>query len=148
MEMMLEQDGREIPPVRKKKFVPKHGGKKLEDYSITPPKSFWEGVRVNVWEDMKQKKSDINVMLLKQLAEETNFPKKSILREVLSDLENGARIGVADACRVSSTSSNAPSAIEHGEEVTDALLEWIEDGYVIGPFDPEDVPFGKKKYLV
>ena len=30
--------------------------------------------------------------------------------------------------RVASKSTNAPSALDHGEEVTDALLDWIEEG--------------------
>merc|ERR1711954_323882 len=35
--------------------------------------------------------------------------------------------------------------MEHGEEVTDALLEWLEDGYIIGPFKKEEIPFDKVK---
>ena len=53
----------------------------------------------------------------------------------------GARIGVHEGFRVSSSSTNAISALEHEEEVTDALIEWLNEGYDIGPFDPGDIPF-------
>ena len=35
--------------------------------------------------------------------------------------------------------------MECGEQVTDALLDWLEEGFVIGPYDPEEVPFDKQK---
>ncbi len=34
-------------------------------------------------------------------------------------------------------SGNAPSAIEAGAQVTDALAEWVQQGIVAGPFTPE-----------
>ena len=39
------------------------------------------------------------------------------------------------------------SSLEHGEEVTDALVEWLDNKFAFGPFEPEEIPFKKCKYL-
>ena len=70
-----------------------------------------------------------------------------MLDKVLKDLRHMARIGVEEAYRVPSTSSNAPSAIECGEEVIDSLLDWIEDGYVIEPFDWRNCHLSRSNFL-
>ena len=93
------------------------------------------------WDDMKQRKSDIDPIKLRTLARKHKYPNDAILDRILTDLREGARIGVKDKFRVGSISTNAPSAINHGEEVTDALLDWIDEGYVIGPFNKDEVPF-------
>ena len=145
MELLLEQEGKLVPEIQKKAFVAKHKGKGLEDYSVAAPESFRKDIKFNSWETMRLRKCDINVELLERLATETKFPNETMLGKILEDLKEGARIGVNESYRVSSSSSNAPSAIEHGEEVTDALLDWIDEDYVIGPYDPDKVPFRNKK---
>ena len=58
-----------------------------------------------------------------------------MLEKVCTDLKEGARLGVSEDCRVPTTITNAPSALDHGEEVTDALIYWQNEKYAIGPFD-------------
>ena len=145
MELLLEQESKGYPDLAMKTFVPKHRGMKVEDYSKDPGTSFWEKVKRVDWVNVKDKKSAINVDKIEELARETYFPNSAILDKVLSDLRDGARIGVQEYYRVSSTSSNAPSSLDHGKEVTDALLDWLDEEYVIGPFKKEDIPFNKVK---
>ena len=140
----MDQKEKIIPEIKQKKFVPKHQGMKLEDYSKASP-VFWEKIRTVTWDMMKSKRSNIDADKLEKMAIISEYPNKAVLGSVLRDLREGARIGVAEPFRIASKSTNAPSAIEHGEEVTDALLDWMEDGYVIGPFDEKDIPFSKAK---
>ena len=145
LELILEQEGKAIPDITMKKFIPKYAGMELGDYSVDPGDDFWKKVRKNEWKAMKTVKSNISADKLEELAKIHRYPNEAVLAKVLSDLRVGARIGVSEEYRVASKSTNAPSALEHGREVTDALLDWIEDGYVIGPFDKESIPFPKAK---
>jgi len=63
---------------------------------------------------------------------------------VCKDLEEGADIGCKGSARNSSYSSNAPSAYEFGPEVTDAIADWITQGFAAGPFDPSHRPANAK----
>ena len=145
LEMMTEQLEKEVPEIKQKAFVPKHPNKKLNDYSKCPYKEFWDDIEKVEWDNIAGNKGKIDVDKLEELAEEFGFPNEAILSAVVGDLRHGARIGVSDGYRVPSTSTNAPSALEHGEEVTDALLQWVEEGLVIGPYDPGEVPFDRTK---
>ena len=145
LELLLEQEGKSVPEVKLKIFAPKYGGMKLEDYSTDPGSKFWEKVKKVSWEEVKGMKSKIDPDKLELLATQAGFPDEIMLEKVLKDVREGARIGVSEAYRVSSRSTNAPSAIEHGEEVTDALLEWIDEGYVTGPYEEKEIPFPAAK---
>jgi hypothetical protein len=68
----------------------------------------------------------------------------SRLELVCRDLENGADIGCRGRAREPTVSGNAPSAIEAGAQVTDALAEWVQQGIVAGPFPPELRPKNAK----
>ena len=141
LELLLEQQGKPIPEVRKKKFMSKYEHLKLEDYSVDPGEGFWSQVGHVSWEEMKDKGCKIDVRKLEEYAVRTGYPYESILEKVVEDLSKGAKIGVAEACRVSSRSTNAPSALEHGQEVTEALFDWLGDEFAIGPYDEENIPF-------
>ena len=41
-------------------------------------------------------------------------------------------------------SSNAPMAYECGEQVSDAIAEWVKEGYARGPVEGVDVPTNAK----
>ena len=41
-------------------------------------------------------------------------------------------------------SSNAPSAYEFGQQVTDAIACWVDKGFAFGPVRPQEVPRGAK----
>ena len=145
LELLVAQELKPIPEVKLKVFVSKYEDMKLEDFAKDPGEVFWKKVKRADWEEMKDRKANIDVVKLEELARKTDFPNEAILEKILSDLREGARIGVKEEYRVSSSSTNAPSAIEHGQEVTEALLDWLEDGFVIGPFSKEEVPFEKMK---
>ena len=95
------------------------------------------------WKEVKERKGGIDHRKLEQLAR--NYPFPGTLNKVLRDLREGARLGVKQEFRRPSTASNAPSAIEAGYEVTDAVLGWLESGYAMGPFEKDEVPFENYK---
>jgi len=41
-------------------------------------------------------------------------------------------------------SNNSPSAFQFGEQITDAIADWITEGFAAGPFTREEVPLGAK----
>ena len=83
---------------------------------------------------MRHRKCAIDVDKLEELVLRLNYQNKGRLSAILTDLREGAKIGVASSHRVSSVSTNALSALEHGQEVTDALIDWLEEGLIISPF--------------
>ena len=60
---------------------------------------------------------------------------------MVNDVKFGARLGVADSYRVQSSSTNAPSAYEFGDRVSDSLCKMMREGYIMGPFEENDKPF-------
>ena len=98
-------------------------------------------LKKTTWEEVRGRKATINGRRLVAWAEQLDYSDRAALEQVRLDLTYGAKLGVAEECRVASSSPNATSALEHGEEVTDALLDWLQQGYCIGPYDLEDVPF-------
>lgn len=146
MDLLREQEqALPRPSIKMKVFKPKHGAQRLEDYSKMPPPDFWDFVTQTTWEEVREVKATIDGGKLVAWAEELGYPNKAALEKVRVDLTYGARLGVAEEYRKASTSTNAASALDHGEEVTDALLDWLKEGYCIGPFEPDDVPFDEVK---
>ena len=131
--------------IEQKKFVSKYGMEKLQDYAKNPPQGFWDNVGFVKWEDMKGDAGKIDANCLDNLAMEVGVHDKAQLGRVLQYLREGAKIGVNEECRVASKSTNAASALEKGEEVTDALVDWLENKVVIGPYDRNEVPFNMCK---
>ena len=123
-------------------FKSKYGLQKI-DYSKAAPADFWSNWPVVTWEMAKSMDNGINVAKLRELAMETKYPDVRKLELVCDVLSHGAKLGVAEHCQVASTSSNAMSAIECGEEVTDVLYDWLVSGFVMGPMKKEDIPFTK-----
>ena len=140
-EMLKEARARkaENQGVKEKVFEPKYDMEKLEDYGAKPPKSFWSEVEKKQWKEVRHRKGGIDYVKLERMAEDYPFP--GILERVVRDLKEGARLGVAEEFRVASTANNAPSAMEAGYQVTDAVVGWLRDGYAMGPFEKEEVPF-------
>ena len=138
-----EEKNRRDYEVEMKCFESKYGLSKLSDYSVRPPPTFWDDVRRVDWEDVADLEQGINWRKLDVLARKYEYPHTAVLDMVVRDLQEGARLGVTGKDRVASTSSNAASAMEHGEEVTDAIVGWLDDGYAIGPFDCDEIPFNQ-----
>lgn len=97
------------------------------------------------WSEIKNRKGGIDYRRLESLAQEYGYPFSGTLHKVVTDFKDGAKLGVKVGNRVPSTSTNAPSAIEAGYQVTDAVVGWLRDGYAIGPFDRDDLPFRNVK---
>ena len=132
------------PP--KKKFKKKYDLPLLDDYCEEPDSTYWDDWPKLSWEEGIKIKSNIDPSAFREFPRETNFPFPVLLNKIYLDLEKGASLGVSQDCQVSSTSTNAPSAYEEGEKVSDALASWISEGFAIGPFKPEEVPFEVTKY--
>ena len=47
--------------------------------------------------------------------------------------------------RAQSSSTNAPSAFEFGNRVSDSLCKLMRVGYIMGPFDEHSLPFGQSR---
>ena len=142
LELLIQQAEAPYPtqPV-KGKFVPKHNIQKLSDYTVPPDESFWENFPSVSWEEAANIKGKIDYDLLWELGEQLDYPDLNSLKAACRDLEEGARLGVSPDHHMASTSTNALSALEHGEMVTDALAGWLESKFAMGPFSPEEVPF-------
>ena len=129
----------------KKVFKPKHSFPKLKDYGRLPSESIWDQVpRIN-WEDVPPIGTGIDADMLKALGLKYECEDTVTLEKVYKDLTEGARLGVSEESRIQSTSSNAPSSFDHGEEVTDALIDWLHKGFAIGSFDKNELPFKKTR---
>jgi hypothetical protein len=79
---------------------------------------------------------------------QTRSSDRARLEAVCRDLENGADNGCRGDSRNASFSTNAPSAHDSSEEVTDAVATWVEQGIVAGLFDPISKPKNVKIYGV
>ena len=126
---------------KQKEFQAKHGITKLKDYSVAPTDDFWEQFPKMSWEEAKHTKCGINSGLLLELGRQVDYPDMASLQAAYRDLEQGARLGVSPEHYMASSSTNAPSALECGEEVTDALAGWVKSKFAMGPFGPDEVPF-------
>ena len=135
------------PDIKKKIYTAKYNNPKLDDYGAEPPVGFWETFPKASWEKDSVLEGGIDGPTLVKMAEGFDYPDSCLLGKVYKDLREGAKLGVVEEYRVSSTSTNAVSALDNGEEVTDALAGWIEDGFAIGPYSKEDMPFKEAKNL-
>lgn len=124
-----------------KEFKPKHCIPKLEDYRIPPKDEFWELFPSN---KEQAAVSLVNGDVLKKLALESGFEDLELLETVCEDLRWGADIGCRGTYRQPSRATNAPSAYEDGEKVTDAIADWIIKGFAYGPVDQSEVPGNAK----
>ena len=129
--------------ISKKEFIPKYECQKLDDYGTVPEEGFWDNVKKVEWEGVREMEGGIDWRRMEEMAEEYRYPYKAILGNVVTDLREGALLGVPEEDRIESRSTNAASAIESGQEVTDALIGWLHKGHAIGPFDQGDTPFEK-----
>ena len=137
--MEVKSSNDDLGEVEKKEFKPKFDVERLSDYGEKPDESFWANVNQRHWQEVDEREGGIDHRRLRELAEGYPFP--GTLEKVVKDLKEGARLGVKQEFRTPSSASNAPSAIEAGYEVTDAVLGWLKDGYALGPFEKEEVPF-------
>ena len=125
----------EIPPA--KVFKPKHPLPAVADYKEPQPAEFWEKFPSN---GSMVGKSTICPNKLRALAWSVGYRDVALLELVCRDLTDGANIGCRGPARLASVSSNAPSAFDFPEQITDAIADWIVAGFAAGPFQPADRP--------
>ena len=135
MEAWTTQQEAEVPSLPgTKKFNPKCNLPRLKSYRGEAGPDYWAEWPKVSWGEARQMRSTINPIIFEKLARETNYPYPSILGEVILDIKNGARIGVPEQHRVQSRSTNAPSAFDFGDRVSDSLCKMMKEGYIMGPF--------------
>ena len=134
------RDGDPEPPP-KKSFKSKFNLPVLKSYRGSTDDRYWQYWPKLSWKDSRNLKSQINPDKLWEMAIDTGFQDKSLLKQVCEDLRKGADIGCRDEYRIQSASTNAPSAFEDGEKVSDAICEWLAQRYAIGPMDKDEIPF-------
>ena len=125
-----------VPPP--KIFKPKMNLPKLATYrNMNPGSKYWSSWPYN---GNKVGRSRIDGHKLKSMALEAGYKDKATLDKVFIDLTEGARIGCEGTFRQPSFSTNAESALGNGEKVSDAIAEWIHEGYAHGPVNKSCVP--------
>jgi hypothetical protein len=124
-----------VPPA--KIFKPKHQLPILADYTVDPGPDFWARFPSNL---SRTGKSTICPDKLRNLAWAVGYNQLELLEKVCKDLSDGADIGCKGDARNPTFSSNAPSALEFKEQVTDSIADWVTSGFAAGPFPPEQRP--------
>ena len=127
-------------------FRSKFGLEELGSYKTKPSESYWEKWPKLNYQDAMLAKSKINVTRLEQLATETNYPYPHLLQIILTDVEQGAKLGVIQGSDVASDSTNAPSSFQYGAQVSDAICKMISEGFVMGPLEESELPFTKSRF--
>ena len=121
----------------KKVFKPKHELPHLSDYKHGAPQHFWDKFPVN---KATVGKSSINPKKLMDLALGLGCSDWDRLNTVINDIESGCDIGCQGPAREPTKSSNAPSAFQFAEQITDSIADWLEAGFAAGPFTADQVP--------
>ena len=102
-------------------FTPKFELPCLEDYRRDAPQSYWDVFPKNLsW----PAKSLVSHTRLRSMALECGFRDLVLLDKICRDLEFGADIGCRGDFRRPSYATNAPSAYENGQKVSDAIADW------------------------
>ena len=118
-------------------FKPKHNLPVLSDYTGQASDRFWSLFPKNL---VQPARSLIDAEKFKDAAEAAGFPDKRLLNTVYLDLKVGAEIGCRGHYRSPTRASNAPSALEQGEKVSDAVAAWVASGFAYGPVPLSQVP--------
>ena len=135
----VNSDLEELPPP--KRFKPKLDLPVLQNYKTNAPKGYWDKFPKNL---NNSAKSLVDGALLKQWALKLGFKDVGLLKKVAKDLIWGADIGCRGRFRRPGRSSNAPSAYEDGQKVSDAIGVWLQKGFAYGPVNMHEVPASAK----
>jgi hypothetical protein len=127
-------------------FVRKHGEiPLLLDYSGVAPAGWWQHWPCLTWEQGRLLRSSINPWKLLAWARRADHPDMGTVLEISRDLKHGCDLGTRGEYLCPSTSSNAPSAFEYGDRVTDYIVDGIKIGIVMGPMRKMEIPFESVK---
>ena len=129
-----------LPPL--KLFKPKFPLlETLDNYQVTAPSWFWNTFPSNL---LQPAVPLINADEFRSLALSARYPDRRALDKAYKDLKYGAKIGCRSEFRAPSKSTNAPSALGNGRQVTDSIADWISKGFVYGPIPMDQVPSSAK----
>ena len=136
---MGNNDIREPPT---KKFKAKHSFiPNLTDYSVPAPDTWWDLWPKVTWEEGQYTKSPINPRRLMIWVDRADDPEKALLQEIFKDLRQGCDLGTRGEYLCPSTSTNAPSAYEYGDRVTDSIVDGVMNKIMMGPMTEAEIPF-------
>ena len=131
-----------LPPLPEgKTFKPKYNLPVLQNYKDLAPSWYWAVFPSNL---VQPAISTIDADNLRAAALSARFPDRKTLNSVYEDLKYGARIGCKDDFRKPSKSTNAPSALDYGQHVSDSIADWLHKGFVYGPIPMHEVPASAK----
>ncbi len=107
----------------------------LDDYGVPSKSSFWNSFPSNFPVGPKQ---TVNVVNLKKYVRncwpDWTLPQKRTAEKAIAFLETKIPAPLTTILP-GLIEKNAPSAIEHGEFMTDVLATWVKKGFVAGPFE-------------
>ena len=126
-------------------FTPKNKIPPLLDYSGVAPASWWQHWPSLTWDQGRLLKSPINPVKMVDWARRADHPDMGTVLEIAKDLRQGCDLGTRGEHLCPSTSSNAPSAYQYGERVTDAIVSGIKEGIMVGPMNYDEIPFESVK---
>ncbi len=108
----------------------------LADYSSPPPESFWKLFPFNPLPEGPKTavRADRLRILVKRFGKNWSTTKKRVARRAEKNLLRGARPPLKKDLPPM-TAQNAGTAILHGPQVTDTIADWVDRGFVAGPFD-------------
>jgi len=120
------------PPPKPRKFpdIPI-----LEDYSAEAGDDFWAAFPSNPLPKSAQTavRADKLRLLVKRYGKKWSSAKKRVARRAIKNLERGACPAMKKDLPAMSA-ENAGTALLSGTEVTDTIADWVQQGFVAGPF--------------
>jgi hypothetical protein len=107
----------------------------LDSYHTPPDVQFWTTFPAHYPAEPKQTVNVENLKLnIRKCWPDWTLPQKRTAEKAVAFLET--KIPAPLSKRLPGMlEKNAPSAIEHGEYITDVLATWVKKGFVAGPFD-------------
>ena len=124
-----------LPPLpQKMEFEPKFKLPKLDNYYGVLKASYWTNWSKTNVTKLKNDKSWVCPVKMKDLATRARLKDKSMINRVCSRLAHGAELGVEGRGRLPTRGKNSATVYENGFAMADALQEAIMDGYMAGPY--------------
>ena len=111
------------------------------DYESIESVDFWQNFPSNF---VCPAKSPIDHVALSRLADAVGTSNEGDLSKVVGWIRDGVDIGCKGQCRAASVAANTKGAYVAGQQVSDAIAGWVEEGLVFGPVEEHDVPAGAK----
>ena len=82
---------------------------------------------------------------IERIADEVGYKRRLKMKEIITNLRDGADLGITGEGRWPSVGVNNPSVAQYGERVADSLQSGILQGYIYGPIKEEDLPWFEVK---